>query len=99
MTLVTQALWPEYLHCDETNTMPPPIRFRRYDARPVLARGADPCGEIFARVRSLKSAEGLVVTAPFLPSPLIDRLAGQGFASEVEHHPGRWMVYFWEGTD
>jgi hypothetical protein len=38
----------------------------------------------------------LIVVAPFLPSPLIELLRSQGFASKVERgEPGSWIVYFW----
>jgi hypothetical protein len=47
-----------------------------------------------ARVVSL--AEGLIIVAPFLPSPLIEKLGSEGFASKVERGSGAdWMVYFW----
>jgi hypothetical protein len=47
-------------------------------------------------VNALKPDEGLIVIAPFLPSPLIEKLAGEGFSSKVERGNGAdWMVYFW----
>jgi hypothetical protein len=50
-------------------------------------------------VDALKSDEGLIVIAPFLPSPLIEKLAGEGFSSRVERGNGAdWMVYFWRTT-
>ena len=40
--------------------------------------------------------EGLTLVAPFLPSPLIEKLSGEGFFSRVEHQPdGGWVVHFW----
>jgi hypothetical protein len=31
-----------------------------------------------------------------LPSPLVERLPGEGFASKIERGRGAdWMVYFW----
>jgi hypothetical protein len=36
------------------------------------------------------------VIAPFLPSPLIELLRGQGFRSKLERGKGAdWVVYFW----
>jgi hypothetical protein len=47
-------------------------------------------------VSRLKPEEGMLVVAPFLPSPLIERLGAEGFASKVERGPGAdWIVYFW----
>ena len=40
--------------------------------------------------------KGLIIVAPFLPSPLIEKLGSEGFASKVERGSGAdWMVYFW----
>ncbi len=76
--------------------MPPLSKFKRLDVREMLQNGIDPCSPIFERVGSLKSDEGLIIIAPFLPSPLIERLGGQGFASKVERGKGSdWLVYFW----
>lgn len=77
-------------------TMPPLTRFKRLDVRPLLARGEEPFPTILARVQKLPAGEGLLVIAPFLPSPLIERLGTEGFASRVEPGAaGEWMVYFW----
>ncbi len=76
--------------------MPPINKFKRFDVRDMLARGIEPFPEIHKRVAALKSDEGLIVVAPFLPSPLVERLSGDGFASKVEKSGGAdWLVYFW----
>ena len=76
---------------------PPPIgQFKRFDVRPLLKRGEEPLSEILQRVQALETGEGLIVIAPFLPSPLIELLGSQGFHSKVEHgEAGSWIVYFW----
>ena len=80
--------------------MPPLSHFKRFDVRPLLKRGAEPLPEILRRVQALTPDEGLIIIAPFLPSPLIELLGGQGFASKVERGDGgRWIVYFWCGKD
>lgn len=80
--------------------MPPLSRFKRFDVRPLLKRGAEPLQEILKRVQSLTSQEGLIVVAPFLPSPLIELLGSQGFASKIERGDrGSWIVYFWREMD
>lgn len=76
--------------------MPPLTRFKRLDVRPLLQRGEEPLPTILQRVRALTPDEGLVVIAPFLPSPLIELLGSQGFRSKVEPgDAGSWIVYFW----
>ena len=76
--------------------MPSINRFKRFDVRDMLARGVEPFPEIYQRVSVLKPEEGLIVVAPFLPSPLVEKLTGEGFSSKVERGSGAdWMIYFW----
>lgn len=78
--------------------MPPLNKFKRFDVRALLRDGSEPFLEIHRRVTALLPDEGLIVVAPFLPSPLIERLGGDGFASKVERGAGSdWIVYFWRG--
>ena len=80
--------------------MRPPTQFKRFDVRDLIRRGAEPFPEILKRVTALKPDEGLSVGAPFLPSPLVEKLAGDGFASKVERGNGAdWLVYFWREAD
>lgn len=76
--------------------MPPVTQFRRFDVRDLIRRGIEPFPQIQERVARLKPGRGLIVVAPFLPSPLIEKLGAEGFASKVERGTGPdWMVYFW----
>ena len=76
--------------------MPPLSHFKRFDVRDLIERGVEPFSQIRARVDKLKQDEGLIIIAPFLPSPLIEKLGSEGFASRVERGAGAaWMVYFW----
>jgi hypothetical protein len=76
--------------------MPPIQKFKRFDVRDLLARGVEPFPEIRQRVDALKAGDGLIVVAPFLPSPLVEKLTGDGFSSKVERGNGAdWLVYFW----
>lgn len=76
--------------------MPPLNRFKRFDVRDLIRRGIEPFPEIWQRVNALGAGDGLIVVAPFLPSPLVEKLTGEGFASKVERGQGSdWMVYFW----
>jgi hypothetical protein len=79
--------------------MPPINKFKRFDVRDLLARGIEPFPEIHQRVSALKVDEGLIVVAPFLPSPLVEKLTGEGFSSKVERGGGAdWMIYFWRAA-
>jgi hypothetical protein len=81
-------------------SMPPINAFKRLDVRAMLARGEEPFPVIQSRVSALSPDDGLLIVAPFLPSPLIEKLGGEGFASKVEHGAaGEWMVYFWRETE
>jgi hypothetical protein len=76
--------------------MPPLARFKRFDVRDLIGRGVEPFPEIRRRVDGLTPDHGLIIIAPFLPSPLIEKLAGEGFHSKVERGQGSdWLVYFW----
>ena len=76
--------------------MPPLNRFKRFDVRDLIRRSIEPFPEIWQRVNALGAEDGLIVVAPFLPSPLVEKLASEGFASKVERGQGAdWMVYFW----
>jgi hypothetical protein len=80
--------------------MPPVNRFKRFDVRDLLRRGVEPFPEICSRTSQLAPGNGLLVLAPFLPSPLIEKLGGDGFSSKVERGSGAdWMVYFWREAD
>lgn len=77
-------------------------RYRTLDVSDVIARGGEPLPRILEAVGSLGAGEGLRLVAPFLPSPLIERLGSDGFAHRIEHLPGSaWVVYFWrdDGTE
>ena len=76
--------------------MPPLNRFKRFDVRPLIAAGEEPFPKIRARVDAVTADTGLIIIAPFLPSPLIEKLGGEGFTSKVERGQGAdWLVYFW----
>ncbi len=71
-------------------------KFKTLDVRPILARGDDPFTKIRAAVDALKAGAGLSVVAPFLPSPLIEKLGSEGFRSRVERQLGGvWITHFW----
>jgi len=76
--------------------MLPLNQFKRFDVRDLIRRGVEPFPEIRKRVDALKPDEGLIVVAPFLPSPLVEKLHSEGFASKIERGGGAdWIIYFW----
>ena len=72
-------------------------KFKTLDVRPILARGVEPFSKIRRNGRCASDPnEGLSVIAPFLPSPLIEKLGSEGFQSRVERQVGGgWTVHFW----
>jgi uncharacterized protein (DUF2249 family) len=76
--------------------MPPLSHFKKFDVRPLLKKGREPLPEILRRVQQIPAGEGLIIVAPFLPSPLIEKLGSEGFDSKLEPMAGgAWVVYFW----
>lgn len=72
------------------------IRFKRLDVRKLLTKGIQPFPVICQQVEALKTGEGLAVVAPFLPSPLIEKLRSESYASRAEPQAdGSWVTYFW----
>jgi uncharacterized protein (DUF2249 family) len=68
------------------------------DVRPLMEAGIEPRPKLFAAVQSLKDGQALLVIAPFLPSPLIERLKLDGFLAEVtRRNDGAWEVWFARG--
>jgi uncharacterized protein (DUF2249 family) len=59
-------------------------RARVVDARPTLAAGAEPFGEIMRAAGQVTPGEVLVVLAPFDPVPLQGVLGAQGFSYDSE---------------
>ena len=71
-------------------------KFKTLDVRPILDKGGEPFTKIRESIDALGANEGLSVVAPFLPSPLIEKLGSEGFESRVERQPeGGWIVHFW----
>jgi uncharacterized protein (DUF2249 family) len=71
-------------------------KFKTLDVGPMLAKGVEPFSHIRESINALQPGEGLSVIAPFLPSPLIEKLGSEGFESRVERQVGGgWTVHFW----
>ena len=80
--------------------MPPVSNFKRVDVRDLICRGGQPLTEICRHAAAVQAGEGIIVIAPFLPSPLIELLGGEGFRSKLERGKGSdWVVYFWRESN
>jgi len=79
--------------------MSKPSKFKTLDVRPIIAGGTEPFALIRDRIDRLKPGEGLSVIAPFLPSPLIEKLGSEGFQSRIERGAGSWTVHFWQDDE
>ncbi len=76
--------------------MRPPEIHRHLDLRRLLQDGVEPFPIVLDAARAIPTGLGLVVVAPFLPSPLIELLMSEGFLSRVERgHGTDWVVTFW----
>ena len=81
---------------ESEQVMPPLNKFKRFDVREMIRSGIEPFPFIRERVNALPTGEGLIIVAPILPSPLIEKLGSEGFASKVEGGSGAdWLVYLW----
>lgn len=75
-------------------------KFKILDVRPILSAGGEPFTKIRENIDALGENEGLSVIAPFLPSPLIERLGSEGVQSRVERQiGGSWIVHFWHADE
>ena len=70
-------------------------KIRTLDLRPLIASGGEPFTRIMAAVESLGVGETLLLVTPFLPSPLIEKLQGDGFSARSERRSdGSWQTSF-----
>lgn len=95
----SQSAYAESISDAIAETFPnmlPLANFKKLDVRPLLSEGIEPFPEVRKRIAALQPGEGLMLIAPFLPSPLIERLGSEGFKSKLERgEAGTWIVYFW----
>ena len=68
---------------------------RTLDLRPIIAAGNEPFTTIMAAVAEVAAGETLLLVTPFLPSPLIEKLQGDGFTARPERRSdGSWVTAF-----
>jgi hypothetical protein len=70
----------------------PSLRPRRLDVRPLLGQPGEPFRTIMETVAALGPAQTLLLSTPFLPSPIIEKLKAEGF----EARPARLADGSWE---
>jgi uncharacterized protein (DUF2249 family) len=74
----------------------PTTKFKTLDVRQMLEQGIEPFPEIRAKIDALLPGTRLIVVAPFMPAPLIEKLRSEGFSSTVERRlDGAWATHFW----
>jgi len=64
------------------------------DVRPTIQSGKDPFNEIMAAIKELKDDQTLEIINVFEPIPLINKLKGMGYDSEVIRKEGAVHTYF-----
>jgi uncharacterized protein (DUF2249 family) len=70
-------------------------RERSLDVRPLMGQPGEPFRSITATVAALAAGETLVLIAPFLPSPIIEKLQAEGFeARPTRRTDGAWETRF-----
>lgn len=75
-----------------------PARDVRFDARPVLAGGADPFTAIVGAARELPDGAQLTVIAPFDPAPLVGYFVRQGWMAWRRWDGDACLVTFARGS-
>ncbi len=64
------------------------------DVRPTIQSGKDPFNEIMEAVKKLQDGQTLEIINVFEPIPLINKLEGMGYKSEVLRKEGAVYTYF-----
>lgn len=65
------------------------------DVRKILDAGEEPVHEVLSAIRKLKEKEVLMIIAPFLPAPLIDKSLSMGCDHWIdERSEQEYRVYF-----
>jgi len=65
------------------------------DARPLLAQGIHPLEQVQKEAASLEAEEIFEIITPFLPAPMIEKMAAAGFETYSEStSDGMFHTYF-----
>lgn len=71
---------------------------RTLDARPIIAAGEHPAGQVLDQLAALAPGEVLQLLTPFIPEPLIARIRRAGFlAHTVVEEAGLARTFFRSG--
>lgn len=73
---------------------------RVLDVRALMIAGDHPFPKIAAALKHVGPGQTLLLITPFLPSPLIEKLQGEGFAARPERRSdGSWQTAFRRETN
>ena len=76
-----------------------PAATRTLDARPMIAAGEHPAGQVMALLAALAGGEVLQLLTPFIPEPLIERARAGGYlAHTVVEEVGLARTFFRSAT-
>lgn len=68
-----------------------------FDARPMLASGGHPVGEVMAALSALGTGEVFELVTPFVPAPLVEMARARGFEASTVRE-GDSVRTFFRGT-
>jgi uncharacterized protein len=72
---------------------------RTLDARPMIAAGEHPAGQVMTLLAGLAGGQVLQLLTPFIPEPLIERARAAGYlAHTVVEELGLARTFFCSGT-
>lgn len=72
----------------------------RFDASEMIASGGHPLTQVMQDLKDWKTGDIYVLTTPFLPAPLLDKVKDKGFKIwSKEITPGKFTNYFQRNND
>lgn len=64
------------------------------DARPMLASGGHPVGEVMAALAALGAGEAFELVTPFVPAPLVEMARARGFEASTVREGDTMRTFF-----
>jgi uncharacterized protein (DUF2249 family) len=70
------------------------------DVRPLIASGTPPMATIMTAVNELARGQVLHLRSPFMPGPMVRKLAGAGFSHRTHSFADDdWSTWFWRADE
>jgi len=66
------------------------------DARPILALGQHPLGDVLIAVEKMEDGEIFELVTPFVPAPLLDKVQAKGFLLWTNQEGDLFKSYFFK---